>query len=229
VKIWLDSVNRKSNGRHRTKSQGSAFATPRPFDYAGQNQRNPGDTEMNRRSLIALTAASGLVAACAPAPEPRPLGADGKPLPQVYRIGSDDTGRIQFRMLDSVNALRQTAGAPALSLNAQLNAAAATHARDMAVQNRPWHFGSDGSSPIDRARRVGYPGRVVGETISETYETELETLGAWMEKPDTRRIILDASARDMGFAWFQEGNGRIWWTMVLGAPQDRPQPVDSTS
>lgn len=184
---------------------------------------------MNRRSIIALTAAAGLVAACAPAPEPRPVGADGKPLPQVYRIDPNDTGRIQFRMLDSVNALRQTAGAPALSLNAQLNAAAATHARDMSVQKRPWHFGSDGSSPIDRARRVGFPGRIVGETISETYETELETLGAWMEKPDTRRIILDPSARDMGFAWYQESNGRIWWTLVLGAPQDRPQPVDEMS
>ncbi len=61
----------------------------------------------------------------------------------------------------------------------------------MSVQNRPWHFGSDGSSPLDRVQRVGYTGKLVGELISETYETELETLSAWMEQPDTRAIIMD--------------------------------------
>ena len=119
-------------------------------------------------------------------------------------------------MLDSVNALRQAAGAPPVELNAPLTAAAATHARDMSVQNRPWHFGSDGSSPIDRVKRAGYAGQLLGETISETYETELETLAAWMDAPDTRRVILEPAARNMGFAWYQEANGKIWWTMVMG-------------
>ncbi|MCA3500333.1 MAG: CAP domain-containing protein, partial [Rhodobacter sp.] len=71
-------------------------------------------------------------------------------------ITAGDIGEIQFRALDSVNTLRGARGLQPLELNAQLNAAAATHSRDMAVQNRPWHFGSDGSSPIDRVRRVGY-------------------------------------------------------------------------
>ena len=95
-------------------------------------------------------------------------------------------------------------------------AAAATHARDMSVQNRPWHFGSDGSSPIDRVRRVGYTGELVGEAISETYETELETLAAWMEEEGSRRVILDPAARELGFSWLQEDNGKIWWTLVMG-------------
>lgn len=139
-------------------------------------------------------------------------------MPQVYRIGVGDTGRIQFRMLDSLNALRQASGAPQLELSAQLNAAAATHARDMSIQNRPWHFGSDGSSPITRIQRAGYNGRLVGEAISETYETELETLGAWMEAPNTRVVLLDPTAREMGFSWFQESNGKIWWNLILAAP-----------
>jgi uncharacterized protein YkwD len=134
----------------------------------------------------------------------------------VYRIDPADTPEIQFRMLDSVNALRAAAGVPALRLNAELIAAAATHARDMAVQNRPWHFGSDGSSPIDRARRAGYRGRVLGEAISETYESELETITAWMARADTRAVIVDATARDLGVAFFQEPSGKIWWTLVVG-------------
>jgi uncharacterized protein YkwD len=144
------------------------------------------------------------------------LGTDGKPLPKLYRISRGDTGKIQFRVLDSVNALRQAAGLSGLSLDSKLNAAAATHSRDMSIQNRPWHFGSDGSSPIDRVQRVGYAGRLVGENISETYETELETLGAWMDQEATRRVILSPDANKMGFSWFQENNGKIWWTLVAG-------------
>ena len=134
----------------------------------------------------------------------------------VYRIRSGDTSKIQFRMLDSVNSLRSAAGAGPVQLNSQLTAAAATHSRDMSVQNRPWHFGSDGSSPIDRVQRAGYTGRFLGENISETYETEIETLGAWMEQPGTRNVILDPAAVNMGFSWFQENNGKIWWTLVMG-------------
>ncbi len=164
-------------------------------------------------SLIVLAM---LLTGCATTSTTPQLGADGKPLPRLYKISAGATGKIQFRMLDSVNSLRQAAGAPVVELNSQLNAAAATHAKDMSAQNRPWHFGSDGSSPIDRVKRVGYPGLMIGELISETYETELETLGAWMEQPDTRAILLDSRARNMGFSWYQESTGKIWWTLVMG-------------
>lgn len=167
-----------------------------------------------RIAALLLTLALGL-AACAPAAPV--IGPDGKPLPRVYKISASDTGRIQFRMLDSVNALRRAAGVPEVQLDARLTASAATHSRDMSLQNRPWHFGSDGSSPIDRAARSGFTGRLIGEAISETYETELETLAAWMESPDTRRIIVDPNATRMGFSWYQESNGKIWWTMNLGS------------
>ncbi|MBK5934006.1 Cysteine-rich secretory protein family protein [Rhodovulum imhoffii] len=164
-----------------------------------------------------VTIAVGLaLAACSP--QSGAIGPDGRPIPKVYKLSERDTPAVQYRMLDSVNALRRAAAAPELQLNARLNAAAATHARDMAVQNRPWHFGSDGSSPLDRVRRTGYPGTMMGENISETYETELETLAAWMEEKPTRDVILDPTARDLGFAFFQEPSGKIWWTLVTGAP-----------
>ncbi|MCF6444593.1 CAP domain-containing protein [Nereida sp. MMG025] len=166
------------------------------------------------RLITTLTLVLFALAACAPtAPS---LGSDGKPLPQLYKIRDRDSAKIQFRVLDSVNALRQAAGAPPVQLNAELAAAAATHSRDMSIQNRPWHFGSDGSSPIDRVTRAGYTGPFLGEAISETYETELQTLAAWMEEPGTREVVLNPNAQNMGFAWFQEENGKIWWTMILG-------------
>lgn len=170
---------------------------------------------MLRSTGLALAVFAAL-SACAPTAPPQ-LGPDGKPLPRVYQIKAGDVAEIQYRMLDSVNSLRRAAGAMPLQLDAQLNAAAATHSRDMSVQNRPWHFGSDGSSPLDRVRRAGYPGMMLGENISETYETELETLSAWMAVSDTRAVVLDPNARNLGFAWYQEPGGKIWWTLITGS------------
>lgn len=164
------------------------------------------------RIISILSALVLAIAACVPVDDT----SSGNSGVKTYRIRAGDTGKVQFRMLDSVNALRSAAGASQVELNPNLNAAAATHAKDMARQNRPWHFGSDGSSPIDRIRRVGYTGQLVGETISETYESELETLAAWMEQPDTRRVLMSPDARNMGFSWHQENNGKIWWTLVMG-------------
>lgn len=171
---------------------------------------------MQRRAMMAGMALLG-VAACG-GPAPRPLvGQDGLPLPTVNRITPDMEAEVGYRMVESVNTLRQAAGAPPVTLDPRLNAAAATHSRDMAVQNRPWHFGSDGSSPVDRLARVGYTGRLVGEVISETYETELQTLAAWMQDPTSRAVVLNPAATRLGLAWFQEESGKIWWTMVLAA------------
>lgn len=167
-----------------------------------------------------------LLAACETTAR-RPIGPDGMPLPVIYRIDPADTAAIQFRMLDSVNALRRNAGVPAVELNAQLTAAAATHSRDMAVQNRPWLFGSDGSSPLDRARRVGFPGRLLGENISESFESETQTLAAWMTQEDTRAVILEPRARFMGFAWFQETGGKLWWTLNMGSDPAESRPIFS--
>jgi len=163
-----------------------------------------------------MSGAAALVAGCAMTSQAPQVGADGRPLPKVYKIGKNDVEKISFRLLDAVNTLRQAKGAQQLSFSAELNAASLTHSRDMSVQNRPWHFGSDGSSPLVRVQRVGYSGRLMGELISETYETEMETLSVWMAQADTRDVLLDPMAREMGFSWFQEPGGKIWWTLLTG-------------
>lgn len=152
------------------------------------------------------------------------IGVDGLPTQQIYNIQPGDEDGIQFRMLDSVNALRTAAGVAPVQLDANLTAAAATHSRDMSLQNRPWLFGSDGSSPLDRANRANFRGRFLGENISESFETELETLAAWMQQNNTRAVILDPNARRMGFAWLQEPQGKIWWTLNMGTEPSAGAP-----
>lgn len=160
-------------------------------------------------SLIAL-------AACQPRAVPQ-LGPDGQPLPVAYRIDQGEAAAIPGRVLQQVNMLRANVGQTPLMLNPQLNAAALAQSRDMAAQNRAWHWGSDGSSPLDRARAQGYFGHLVGENISETYENDIQTLNAWMAERDTRDVIMDPVATNLGVAWYQEPSGKIWWTLLTGA------------
>jgi uncharacterized protein YkwD len=170
---------------------------------------------MNRRNMLVMALSLPAVAACGAIQTPS--FASGNRASGVYKINDQQSRAIPFRALDAVNAIRRASGLSQLSFSAELNAAALTHSRDMSVQNRPWHFGSDGSSPLLRAQRVGFRGRFLGELISETFETELQTISAWMKDPNTRSVLLEPGALLMGFAWYQEANGKIWWTLMTGA------------
>lgn len=172
---------------------------------------------MYKFSILALV--STLALAACQTPSQQQLGPDGQPLPTAYKITGREEAKIPGRVLDQVNALRANVGAAPMVMNPMLDAAAKAHARDMSAQNRAWHFGSDGSSPLERVRRQGYSGRLIGENISETYENELATLNAWMGNRDTRDVIMDTTASDLGMGWYQESSGKIWWVMVTGAGQ----------
>lgn len=164
------------------------------------------------RSALALVVMLALVACGGPTAGTAPGGV------RVYNISARDASQIPLRVQDNVNSLRQAAGLSPVTLNPALTRSAKNHSRDMVKQNRPWWFGTDASSPLDRAARAGYTGQLLGEVVSETFETEGETLAAWMEDPATRAVILDPRAQDLGFAWEQERAGKIWWTLNVGAP-----------
>lgn len=170
---------------------------------------------MPNYKVIALTALVAL-AACQPRSLP-PVAPDGQPMPVANQINQAEAQQIPVRVLQQINSLRGNIALPPLTLNPQLSAAALAHSRDMSAQNRAWHWGSDGSSPLDRARRAGYSGSVIGENISETYENDIQTLTAWMAARDTRDVIMDPAATNLGFAWYQEPSGKVWWTLLTGS------------
>jgi uncharacterized protein YkwD len=132
------------------------------------------------------------------------------------RISPGDAAATRLRHVDAVNAVRAQAGLAPVQLSAELNAAADTHARDMAVQNRAWHFGSDLTSPRERAFRAGYRGEVVGENLAEGQDSDLTVLASWLDFADTRAVIVDPSARGLGLGWYQDQTGKIWWVQLVG-------------
>lgn len=158
------------------------------------------------RNLLAVAAVAVALGACT---DPQPAGGG-------LRISAAETDAIRLRHLDAVNAVRTQAGVVPLLLSAELNAAAETHARDMSVQNRAWHFGSDLTSPRERAFRAGYRGEVVGENISEGADSDLTVLRTWLGFADTRDVILAPQARGLGLGWFQQTGGKIWWVQLVG-------------
>ena len=170
---------------------------------------------MTRFSVLALCASVALAACGSGATGPQ-LGPDGKPAPVIFKISRADEAEMPNRVRDSLNTLRAARGLAPLDLNPILASAATAHSRDMSAQGRPWHFGSDGSSPLFRVQRAGYMGRLQGELVAETYESELETLATWTSQPDTLGVLMDPAANELGFGWYQEPGGKIWWTLVVG-------------
>jgi uncharacterized protein YkwD len=157
------------------------------------------------RPLLAALAVLLALSAC----ESNPSGGG-------VRLTQADANPIRLRHLDAVNAVRAEAGVAPVQLSAELNAAAETHARDMSVQKRAWHFGSDLTSPRERAFRAGYQGEIVGENLSEGSDSDLTVLRTWLDFPDTREVILDPRARGLGIGWHQDATGKIWWVELLG-------------
>ena len=134
---------------------------------------------------------------------------------KTFWISESRSKKLHGKMTDEVNLLRAENGLNAISLNESLNLAAVAHSQDMYDQNRAWHFGSDGSSPLERIARFGFIGELTGENISETYENDELTLKAWMDQENTRSIILDKDAKYMGLGWYQAQDGKIWWTQIF--------------
>ena len=131
-------------------------------------------------------------------------------------LSNYEQSEIVQRHLDMVNALRIERNLSTLKLSKSLSAAALTHARDISFQKRAWNFGSDYSSPQERAMVAGYVGKVRGENVSETFKGEFDILQIWLKQTLAKQVILDDKAVYLGFGWYQEENGRTWWVQVIG-------------
>jgi len=137
----------------------------------------------------------------------------------VRIIGPFESDAVRIAHVDALNAFRTERGLQPVQLSARLTAAAATHARDMSVQARAWHFGSDGTSPADRVERAGFAGEFLGENISESFDSEIDVLQSWINSPSSRAVMTTPEADSVGFAWYQESNGKLWWVQILGDSQ----------
>ncbi|MBF9032478.1 CAP domain-containing protein [Rhodobacterales bacterium HKCCE3408] len=113
-----------------------------------------------------------------------------------------------------LSVTRANAGIPApLVQHPALQATAQAHADDLSATGGFDHVGSDGSSVSDRISAAGYTPCFAAENIARGQPDVPAVMETWIASPDHYRNIINASARNFGFA----RSGDVW-VLVLARP-----------
>ena len=131
-------------------------------------------------------------------------------------------------LLDAHNRERQQHQKGPLTLSPKLCESAAAHARDMARHQKLDHKGSDGSTVIDRVKRVGYIWVRVGENIARGQRTIDQVMDIWMNSPGHRANIL-ADFTELGAARIEDDDGINYWCVNFGIPMPRLKPDEAAA
>jgi uncharacterized protein YkwD len=134
------------------------------------------------------------------------------------------------RTLELVNAARRQPrncgkrhfeAARRVEWNERLAAAALAHSRNMAQRGYFGHRGRDGSEVGDRADRVGYRWRHIGENIATGQGSAHQVVAGWLASPPHCANIMDPLFTEMGAAYATSAHSKtgIYWTQVFGAPR----------
>jgi uncharacterized protein YkwD len=115
-----------------------------------------------------------------------------------------------------------------LKLAPKLCESAAIHARDMAKRQKLDHKGSDGSTVVDRVKRVGYNYVRVGENIANGQKTVDQVMDTWMKSPGHRANIL-ADYTEMGAARVEDDEGRNYWCVNFAIPMPTLKPDEAAA
>lgn len=133
----------------------------------------------------------------------------------------EDLERVRTDVVERVNRLRRDAGAPPVTTQARLDAAAQAYAELLAPTSHTGHVGPRGSTVGERVRRAGYDYRGVGENLAFGAESVSDAVEGWFGSPGHRRNLLDPDWTEtgLGVAWHEEdGDVRIVWVQVFGVP-----------
>lgn len=136
---------------------------------------------------------------------------------------------VRQRVLELINQARSTgrrcgpeqfpSTAP-LAWAPPLEAAAQSHAGDMARREYFAHRGKDGREPRDRVRDAGYTARLTGENIAFGAESAEEVVAGWLASAGHCANIMDPRFRHTGIGFATARTpGHIYWTQTFGAPR----------
>lgn len=174
---------------------------------------------MRRALLISLAAGALLL----PAP---PAAIAGGCAGANASIASAGTAGQAHAIRCLINRARAARGLRRLRASRSLARAARRHSRDMVRRSYFDHVSPGGGSPLRRARRAGWRGATLGETLAcgaGGYATAAATVRGWLRSRAHRRILLSRRLRVIGIGvaagmpqrrW---GDGGITVTADVGA------------
>lgn len=133
--------------------------------------------------------------------------------------GSNSTGGMSTgtssaaqAVLSQVNAARAQNGLRALTLDANMNRAAAVRAAELAQSFS--HTRPNGSRGMTALNEAGVSYRTAGENIASGQQTAQAVVSAWMNSSGHRANILSASFGRMGVGQATIG-GRTYWVQLF--------------
>lgn len=117
----------------------------------------------------------------------------------------DENAQFVTQLQTLINDERTTAGLSALTVNAQLGAAAKDHAVDMLCNDYLSHIGLDGSTPEDHVREAGFTASLVLENLYALHPAyggnPQSAFNWWMSDSDSRADLLNANTTAVGIAY----------------------------
>ncbi|MFC4070095.1 CAP domain-containing protein [Actinoplanes subglobosus] len=152
-------------------------------------------------ALLAPAAAAGAATMIASPAEAAPV----KPTEQA----------LQTEVNRLVNVERTKGGCTALTVSAQLTAAARDHSAWMARTGTFSHTGSGGSSFVTRSEAAGYASPS-GENIAWGYRTASDVVSGWMNSPGHRANILNCRSKAVGVGVVHSASGTPYYTQDFG-------------
>jgi uncharacterized protein YkwD len=135
----------------------------------------------------------------------------------------DGMTALEHQFLDLINAARAEAGAPALTGNVQLAAAADAHSQSMLAGDYFSHTGSDGGGPGDRIEAAGFDASTWAENIAWVSDrgsegidaADIETLHEnLMNSPGHRANLLNPDLEEIGIG-LQYGDYAGWPAVMV--------------
>ena len=125
---------------------------------------------------------------------------------------STGTSSVAQAVLSQVNAARAQNGLRALTLDANMNRAAAVRAAELAQSFS--HTRPNGSRGMTALNEAGVSYRTAGENIASGQQTAQAVVSAWMNSSGHRANILSASFGRMGVGQATIG-GRTYWVQLF--------------
>ncbi len=126
------------------------------------------------------------------------------------------------------NAQRTGNGIGGLSLNGQLNQAAANKAAHMFANNYWAHVAPDGTSPWWFVSNAGYGYSTAGENLAKNFSTSGGVVNGWMNSPAHRANVLNGAFVDVGYGVMNGillGEEVTLVVALYGAPVAAPAPA----
>ena len=117
----------------------------------------------------------------------------------------DENAQFVSQLQQLINDERASEGLSALSVNAQLTAAAQAHATDMLCNNYLSHLGLNGSTPAERVNAQGFNASLVLENLYALHPANggnpQSAFDWWLSDPTSRADLLNSTTTVFGIAY----------------------------